>query len=158
MLDLLAILCAKYLIMLSLVLAGISFLKLSKQEKRSMLIFAAIALPLIYLTALAAGHFYSNPRPFVVGHFVPLIPHGDDNGFPSDHALLASAIAAIWTIYRRHTGLVLWVTALLVGIGRVYVGVHHPIDIIGSALIAGVISWGLYALVKRSNFLNLFND
>lgn len=158
MLDLFAIFCAKYLIMLSLVFAAVSFLKLSKVEKRSILIFGAIALPIIYLTALIAGHFYNNPRPFVIEHFVPLIPHNDDNGFPSDHVLLASAIASVWIVYRRRIGLMLWVFACLIGIARVYVGVHHPIDIIGSVIIAGFITWVLYVSVKRLKLLDLFHE
>ena len=158
MLDILAIFCAKYLIALALIFAAVFALKLSKPERRSIIIFGAIALPLIYLTALIAGHLYNNPRPFVVEHFVPLIPHDADNGFPSDHVLLASAIAAIWTIYSRRIGLVLWAAAVAIGIARVYVGVHHPTDIIGSALIAGAITFALYVFVKRSKFLYLFDE
>ena len=150
MLDLLAIFCAKYLIIFSVAFAGASLLKLSKKEKRAIIIFGAIALPIIYLTALTASHFYNNPRPFVVEHFVPLISHDADNGFPSDHALLASAIAAIWTAYHRRIGLMLWVAALFIGLGRVAVGVHHPIDVIGSALIAGIVTCALYSILKRS--------
>lgn len=157
MLDLFAIFCAKYLIALALIFAAAFALKLSKQELRSMIILAAIALPLIYLTAVIASHLYNNPRPFVVEHFVPLIPHDADNGFPSDHVLLVSAIAAIWTVYRRRIGVVLWAAAVAIGIARVYVGVHHPIDVIGSAVIAGVITFGLYTLLRRSKFLYLFN-
>lgn len=157
MLDLFAIFCAKYLIALALIFAAAFALKLSKQELRSMIILAAIALPLIYLTAVIASHLCNNPRPFVVEHFVPLIPHDADNGFPSDHVLLVSAIAAIWTVYRRRIGVVLWAAAVAIGIARVYVGVHHPIDVIGSAVIAGVITFGLYTLLRRSKFLYLFN-
>ncbi len=156
MLDILAIFCAKYLIALSLIFAVAFALRLQKKEQRSLIIFAAIALPLIYLSALIAGHLYNNPRPFVAEHFVPLIPHGADNGFPSDHVLLASAIAAIWTIYNKRIGLVLWGISLFIGIGRVYVGVHHPIDIIGSALIAASITCVVYVLMKRIKFLRLF--
>ncbi len=153
MFDILAIFCAKYLIAFSLVFATAFALKLSRKEQRSIIIFGVMAFPIIYLTALVAGHFYNNPRPFVVEHFVPLIPHGDDNGFPSDHVLLASAIASIWTIYSKRIGLILWGAALLIGIARVYVGVHHTIDVMGSALIAAVVSWGLYLLMKKFKYL-----
>ena len=153
MTDLLAIFCAKYLIAFSLILAAIAFLRLARDKQRSMIIFAAIALPIIYLTAVIAGHFYNNPRPFVVLNFVPLIPHGIDNGFPSDHALLASAVASIWTIYNRRIGLVLWGIALIVGIARVYAGVHHPIDIIGSVIIAGAVTYALHTGMNKLKFV-----
>jgi undecaprenyl-diphosphatase len=76
----------------------------------------------------------------VVGNFTPLIPHAPNNGFPSDHTLLVSAIAAICSFYSRRVGVILWVIALYVGISRVYVGVHHPVDIVGSAVIAVTVS------------------
>ena len=153
MLDLLAIFCAKYLIAFSLILAAAAFLRLSRDKQRSMIIFAAITLPIIYLTAVIAGYFYNNPRPFVVLHFVPLIPHGNDNGFPSDHMLLASTLASIWTIYNRRIGLVLGVLALFIGIARVYAGVHHPVDIIGSVIVAGSVTCALHLMMRKFNFV-----
>lgn len=98
--------------------------------------FALPSLLLAYLLALFVCHFYFDPRPFVVNNFTPLIPHAPDNGFPSDHALLVASIAIIGTYINRKLGIVLWILAVLVGIGRVYVGVHHAIDVVGSFLIA----------------------
>ncbi len=84
----------------------------------------------------AGGSLYYDPRPFVVGHFTPLIPHVPDNGFPSDHALLISAIAMIGMVWNRKLGSALWVLAVLVAAARVYVGVHHTIDVAGSCIIS----------------------
>lgn len=131
---------AKYAIALSFMLASVYFFKAPRDIQKHIIIFTAIALPLIYLTALLAGHLYYNPRPFVAENFTPLIPHAADNGFPSDHMLLASAVAAICSFYSRRIGAILWGLALYIGISRVYVGVHHPVDIIGSAVIAVVVS------------------
>jgi undecaprenyl-diphosphatase len=131
---------AKYAMILSFVVAGGYFLKVPREEQKRMVLFAALALPLIYLTSLIASALYDNPRPFVVGNFTPLIPHAPNNGFPSDHTLLVSAIAAVCSFYSRRVGVILWVIALYVGISRVYVGVHHPVDIVGSAVIAVTVS------------------
>ena len=57
----------------------------------------------IGVIALILGHLYYNPRPFVVGNFTPLISHSVDNGFPSDHVLLASAIASILYFFSKKT-------------------------------------------------------
>lgn len=145
--DLFFIVGAKYAIVLSLVLALWCFLKAPRDAQKRIAFFGMVALPLIYCTALIASHFYDNPRPFVVGNFTPLIPHAPDNGFPSDHMLLASAVAAIISFYSRRMGAILWVLALYIGISRVSVGVHHPLDIMGSAVIALVIAllvfWGM---------------
>ncbi|WP_419188808.1 phosphatase PAP2 family protein [Enhydrobacter aerosaccus] len=62
--------------------------------------------------------------------------HTPDNGFPSDHTLLLSALAALASCWNGRLSLLLWFIALLVGAARVYVGLHHPVDILGSILIA----------------------
>jgi undecaprenyl-diphosphatase len=80
--------------------------------------------------------FYFDPRPFVTGHFAPLIPHNLDNGFPSDHTLLSSAIAMTVTLRNRSVGVVLWLLALLVGLARIASGLHSPTDVIASLVLA----------------------
>src|SRR5918911_1623581 len=56
---------------------------------------AAVLLVLSYVFAQVGGLLYYDPRPFAVGHFQPLIPHAADNGFPSDHALVAAVLVAV---------------------------------------------------------------
>jgi undecaprenyl-diphosphatase len=67
-----------------------------------------------------------------VEHFRPLIPHEADNGFPSDHALLAAGIVAAVGFARLLWVLPFGLLAGLVDWARVGVGVHHPIDVLGS--------------------------
>jgi len=65
------------------------------------------------------------PRPYLVTHTRPLIPTSHDNGFPSDHTLLAAALtASLWWIDRRWLGAFALGT-LLVLVGRLGVGAHH---------------------------------
>ncbi|MCX5699287.1 MAG: phosphatase PAP2 family protein [Candidatus Omnitrophica bacterium] len=134
--DLVFIFGAKYLYLLVIVIAFAWFLIQPKPRKKEILIIAGICLPLVFVISKIVGYLYYNPRPFVVGHFKPLIYHSADNGFPSHHELLVSAIAAMIFIFSRRIGLVLWILALLVGFSRVYAGVHHLIDIAGSILIS----------------------
>lgn len=136
MISFLAIIAAKYLFLLSFVVAGISFFSLSATERRRLFFFGLLALPMIFCTALVASYFYDNPRPFVVEQFVPLLPHAPDNGFPSDHALLVSAIAAILMYFDRRAAVILWGITVFVAIGRVAVGVHHVADVLASMFIA----------------------
>jgi undecaprenyl-diphosphatase len=135
---------AQYVFIISIVVAGIYFLKQSYDQKKNMCISGIVSVIVIYVTALIAGHFYNNPRPFVAEHFIPLIAHSADNGFPSDHMLLVSALAAVVYFYNKKVGLVLLVLSILVAISRVYVGVHHSIDVIAS----GVISWVVVAIIR----------
>ena len=145
MFDLLAIFGAKYLFVFSLLSGGVYFLRISRNDQKRLLILGVISLPLIFLTALIAGHLYYDPRPFVVRHFTPLVPHDPDNGFPSDHTLLVSAVAAIISMCNRRVATILWLIAILVALSRVYVGVHHSSDVIASM----IISITILALVYR---------
>ena len=108
---------------------------------------AVIALPLTYIVAKIISNFYYDPRPFVVGQFTPLLPHAADNGFPSDHTLLSSAVAAVIFFFHRKLGAFLFVVAFMVGMARVFAGIHHSVDIFGSMVIALVVTYFVYVYI-----------
>ena len=145
--DAIIIFGARRLTAVMLLIALVYFFKQSREKKIEMAVFATITLPLIYLTAKIASLFYYNPRPFVVGNFVPLIAHAPDNGFPSDHMLLSAAIAVVVYYYNKKVGVLLFVLAVLVGASRVLAGVHHVLDIAGSLVIASVVAFLVYKFV-----------
>jgi undecaprenyl-diphosphatase len=148
--NFLIILIAQYLFIFSPIIAGIYFLKQTKSTQKEILIFGLISLPLIYIASIISAHLYYDPRPFVVGHFTPLIPHAPDNGFPSDHVLLLSAIASIISFYGRKIAIILWIITILVAIARVFSGIHHPIDVLGSIMISFLTSYAVYIFLKHA--------
>lgn len=148
----LMILCAKYLYLVVALLAIIFLLMQKKHVQLQMLILAVVSLPLTYLVAKIAGHFYFDPRPFVVMHVKPLIDHAATNGFPSDHTLISAAIAAVLYMYSKKWGIIAAVLALLVGVSRIYVRVHSPIDIIGAFVIAALVAIPTDYLLKKYLF------
>ncbi len=97
--------------------------------------------------AQIGGALFVDPRPFAAGHYHPLVAHIADNGFPSDHGLLAAFLVACVIVVR------FWIALLLVALlgalidwARVGAGIHHPIDVIGSAvfiLLGLIIALGL---------------
>lgn len=137
---------AKYLLILIIGIAFIYFLKQSRNKQKQLVVFGIITCALAFVTARIATQCYYDARPFVTGHFMPLIPHDSDNGFPSDHTLLASAVAMVIFYFNRKMGMVLLALAVLVGTARVMAGVHHPIDIIGSI----IISVGVSFVIRRA--------
>ena len=62
---------------------------------------------------------------------------------------LAMAVASVIFAYQRKAGLVLLILAACVGIARVAAQVHHPIDVIGSTLIAIIITFLCYRVVFK---------
>ncbi len=143
------ILSAKYLFAVVVALAVIYFFLQKRKVQKEMLLFAVVSLPITYIVAKIAGHFYFDPRPFVVQHVAPLIPHAATNGFPSDHALISFAFAALLFIFNKKWGLLAGLVAIVVGISRVYVRVHSPIDIVGSFVIALSVAALVANIIKK---------
>ena len=142
------ILCAKYLLIVSFILAVICWYQQKGSSRKDFLILAITSGVLAIVLSRLAGHIIYDTRPFVVGHFTPLIPHASDNGFPSDHTLLTSWLAFSVLMYSKRLGGLLLLIALIVGSARVAAGVHHPLDILGSFVISAV-AVGLSALALK---------
>ncbi len=142
---------AKYLVYLLILIAIFYIFNQDRKKQREIVILALIVLPLSYVIAKLASLLYYDPRPFVTGPpaggFVPLVAHVADNGFPSDHTLLASAVAVVIFSFNKKIGIALFVLALIVGISRVLAGVHHTIDILGSMAIAVVVFYAVNLLI-----------
>ncbi len=134
--ELLIIFCATYLIVLSPLLVLLAYYLANPEKRKLMIQLSVVSLPIAYLLSLLARYAHFDPRPFVVENVTPLIPHVADNGFPSDHMLLAATLAAIVMCIHRKWSALLWLIALVVGFARVAAHVHHVTDILGSAGIA----------------------
>lgn len=97
------------------------------------------------LTSLLTGKLLSllyQPgvaRPFLEVGLEPGAAYIDNPGFPSDHALLATAaVVAVYALTRnKPVGIVLATLVVVMGVGRVIALVHTPIDVIGG-VIAGL--------------------
>lgn len=134
------ILLAKYLYLVVILITIIYAFLQQRSIQNKMIILTVIALPLIYIIAKIGSHFFYDPRPFVTMHIKPLIPHAPDNGFPSDHTLISAAFASVLFVFNKKWGVIAFILALLVGISRIYVHVHSPIDILGSIVISIVVT------------------
>ena len=75
----------------------------------------------------------------------------DGLSFPSGHAVIttAFAVALMGALPARWRALP-WVVVALNALGRIYVGAHNPLDIVGGCGLGMVIGGGLYALVASS--------
>ncbi len=93
------------------------------------------------------GWLWFRPRPFVtLPGVVDLIGKPvTSKSFPSDHATAAFAMAFSVAFMRPGFGIVMLILALQVSLGRVYVGVHSPSDVLAGLLAglfwAAVVRW-----------------
>lgn len=132
----LIILAAKYFIVISCIIAAWAVWRAAAPKRFEFLARFVGAGALSLILAKIAGALYYDPRPFFSQHIVPLIPHAADNGFPSDHTLLAAWIGFSIFIINRRLGILALGVAILVGLSRIAAHVHSPIDIIGSFVIS----------------------
>ena len=88
------------------------------------------------LLAKLGNHYIIDPRPFIRDGVTALFKSSIDNGFPSDHTLLSFFLSFLIVRFSRNIGIVLIVISLLIGWARVYSGVHHFYDVLGSLVIS----------------------
>jgi undecaprenyl-diphosphatase len=115
---------------------------------------AALWAPLGALLALALNQPLANavrePRPYqVLPHILVLTHRSTDYAFPSDHAVMAGAVATGLFLVSRRLGVVAAVAALLIAFARVYVGAHWPGDVLVGLVFGGAVTLGGFLLVRR---------
>jgi undecaprenyl-diphosphatase len=121
-----------------------------------------IALYSIYAAILGIvinyviGLFYYHPRPFMVPVGTLLFSYPADSSFPSDHTTLLLSIAFVMTYFKetRKLGVVLIIVGLIEGIARVFAGLHFPFDILGSIVVAIIVSLVIYYFKDNLDPLN----
>ena len=109
-------------------------------------IFTTVAL----LISQIISHSFYHPRPFVMEVGRTLIYHSPNGSFPSDHMLIFSTIAfSYFFSEKRNLGIILILLAWLVAWSRVYLGVHFPLDMLGSFSLAFILNFFGLALWNR---------
>jgi undecaprenyl-diphosphatase len=118
-------------------------------------LFAGISIIGSLLLNVAAKHSFARTRPSLWQSIAPETTYS----FPSGHAMGSMTLALVavllcWHL-RSHRGwswrwpvtLVAAVFVLLVGLSRIYLGVHYPSDILAGWAAASVWTVGVYGLV-----------
>jgi membrane-associated phospholipid phosphatase len=131
-------LCAKYLVLVPVLVNLYIIWRLDRNGRRRMFLIILAGGILSLILAGIGSQLFSDPRPEFKDHVTPLIPHGNENGFPSDHTLLASFLAFVAYTYHKRIGYGLLAVALIIGWARVAAHIHHAIDIVGSFVITAV--------------------
>jgi undecaprenyl-diphosphatase len=147
----LIIIVAKYFVILPLLIVLLIGARLPRRQQLELLCLLVGGGILSLLLARLSSHLYYDPRPFVAGHFRPLVPHSTDNGFPSDHTLISAFLAYVALRYSKKLGWAAAALAIAIGGARVAAGVHHIDDVLGSFIIAGI---GYWLAILGMHFIN----
>lgn len=155
-LDKLMVFCAHDLIYLLIFLSFMWATTVLSQGDEGLKLFLKLLL-----TAGAFGFIFSwtialiSPRKRPMEEYEDiknlLKPAGTWKTFPSDHTIGAFTISIITAIMGAPVWfiLLLVIMSILVGVGRVYVGVHYPKDILGGVIIAVVFSFSSTYLLSQ---------
>lgn len=112
-------------------------------------IFAAAALGGSALLNIAAKQWFSRARPSLWESISPETSYG----FPSGHAMGSMTLALVlillaWpTRWRWPAMVTMPAFVIMVGLSRIYLGVHYPSDILAGWAAASVWAIGVYGLV-----------
>jgi undecaprenyl-diphosphatase len=153
-LDYLAIFFAEWLPYL-LVLAFLVLVLYQTTSRGRLYLFIEGTLAVILsrgIITTAIQFFYYHARPFVVYGISPLI-NESGSSFPSAHAAIFFALAMTVWFANHKWGWWFFVLATLMGIARIYAGVHWPLDVIGGAVIGIASGWLVHWLLREDRDL-----
>jgi undecaprenyl-diphosphatase len=141
---------------LILILPIIFFKKSAYQFQNKVTVILALAAAIIARLGIKTIilFFYNHPRPFVLlSNVQPLIVTDvseNFQSFPSGHAIFFFALSTVIYRYNKSLGTFFFIFSLLMGVARIFVGVHWPADILGGAVL-GVLVGLVVDLIYRKN-------
>lgn len=123
-----------YLVAAALALAWVRGDASARRDLVHMLFAAGVAL----LISQIISHAWPQPRPFALHLGTQYLDHASDPGLPSDHATLlwSLALSALGTRRFGIWAFPLLTLGLVVGVDRVYLGVHFPYDVLAALPVA----------------------
>lgn len=109
-----------------------------RQDARPALLATVIGVSAALGINQALGLLWYEPRPFMIGLGHTLTFHRVENSFPSDHATFLGSLglALIVTGASQLWGALVCLAGLLAAWARIYLGLHFPIDMAASFLVA----------------------
>ncbi len=91
------------------------------------------------------------PRPFEALDGVKSLFGETGYAFPSSHAAFFSALSMAIFFTHKKAGYIFMFFALLIGLSRIIVGVHFPLDILGGFVFGFVVSYIIDRIFKNYN-------
>ncbi|MDX2478335.1 MAG: phosphatase PAP2 family protein [Gammaproteobacteria bacterium] len=132
-----------------LTIAACGYLWLTQRHKLAL--FVAVSIPAGALLNTLLKEYFTRPRPDIV-------PHGTGaalSSFPSGHAMMSAVVfltlGALLSLSTENTRIKIYILfwsvflTVIVGISRVYLGVHWPTDIIAGWIAGG--TWAVLCLL-----------
>jgi undecaprenyl-diphosphatase len=152
-------------VLLLVTLASVGFLALAGNRRAALLVLGSVGGGMVLSSALKAA--FDRPRPDAVLHTMQVY----SASFPSGHALMSAVVyltlAALIAATVRDNRLRFYILALglaitlMVGVSRVYLGVHWPTDVIGGWALGAswaIACWSVMIWLQRRGTIELPAD
>lgn len=153
-LDFLGIFCAVYL---GYILLASLALFLLKDFKKYWKIVTEAVIAAFFVRFVLVEIFYSlhfRLRPFVHNHVNFLISYDPTaTSFPSGHASFYFALSTIIFWYNKKAGILFYIASFFICLGRIFVGVHWPSDVIAGAMLGIITGLILNKLFRKIDIL-----
>lgn len=148
-LDKLMVFGADQLIYLLIIFIFILGIYGGTKEKKSFLL-VLLGIPVAFLLITVIHLFFFESRPFVTYNFTPFVKEASDAAFPSRHATISAVIAFSYLYFKSKWSALFLIIMAWIGLARIYVGVHYPLDVIGGLLVSIA---SLFISIKIKNLL-----
>jgi membrane-associated phospholipid phosphatase len=101
-------------------------------------IFVSVSTCGAYILAYVLKNIFQVARPFVTNtNLHPLISE-TGYGFPSGHATTYMALAVAMYFVNKKAGIAFFIFAILIGFGRIFTGVHTPLDVLAGYILGAI--------------------
>ena len=102
----------------------------------------------------------SRQRPFEIHQVAQILPYDPGHSFPSGHMTFFFALCTAMYLYIKKAypqygwwaGLILFGGSFLIGLARIFVGIHYPSDILGGMIFGILVGWGSWLVFKKYFF------
>jgi len=157
-LDIFAIFCADFLIFVIPLIILFFYFFYHRNQTVSIFLRIILSAILAYLIGCllnySLGMFFVRLRPFVlypeIYRLNDFFSSPQDYSFPSDHTAIAFVMGLVVFRNWRKFGIILLILSSLVGLSRIFVGVHYPLDILGGVLTALLSVWIINIIFRKN--------
>ena len=123
---------------------GIFLLAFNDSHLRLVALSAALAIGLSVLLFMGVKNLIGRPRPFESWPVLTcLMAPPDKFSFPSGHTMTAFSVWGALFVGTPVLGSFYLVIAFLIGLSRVFLGLHYPTDVLVGAVLGGGIGVGI---------------
>ena len=135
------------------IMITLALLAYGKTRKTGLLCSCSLLLEVLVCNVILKN-WVARTRPYeVIEGLQRLIAAPSDFSFPSGHTGSSFAVAVvIFLMVPKRYGIPAMVLAVLIGLSRLYVGVHYPTDVLAAAFlgtVTAVLIWAIYRFAQK---------